>query len=92
MDMTKFSRRDDPGYKAVSGLLWLWVSEIESEILGMKEETLVPSKEEVRDLRVRRFGAMSDVDEMNFSGTVNSVGGPVIIGGQRAGRDVNIKS
>ncbi|KAJ6092418.1 hypothetical protein N7467_004387 [Penicillium canescens] len=31
IQMTKFSSPQDPGYKAVSDQLWLWVSEIESQ-------------------------------------------------------------
>lgn len=31
MQMTRFSSLQDPGYKAVSSQLWIWVDELESE-------------------------------------------------------------
>jgi hypothetical protein len=54
-------------------------------------ESQVPV-EEVRKRRNQKFGTIQDVSELQNSGSINSSGGPVFLGNQNAGRDVNINT
>jgi len=40
--MTRFSSLQDPGYKAVSSQLWIWVDELESEQVQVPVEAANP--------------------------------------------------
>lgn len=79
--MTKFSGPNDPGFKAVSGRLWLWIDEIDT---ASQNTTLHdPDPDGIRQKREKKFAIMRDFlgdggggKSMQF-GHVDSGGGAV---------------
>lgn len=91
--MTKFSSAKDPGYIAVSDQVWLWVHTLQkaAEARAKAAAAAQESVEEIRKRRNERFASMQDfASGPQYSGAVYSGGGPVFLGNQSAGRDLNI--
>jgi hypothetical protein len=91
MGMTKFTGATDDGYVKVQNQLWLWVGMIQKQ--NKKKEVSADSKE--RDSK-EPDSIEPDMKEPEArqvaNGPINSGGGPVFLGSQNAGRDININS
>jgi protein SERAC1 len=95
MQMARFSGTKDAGYVSVSDQLWLWVDTLqkEADAQAKADSGLQIPAEEVRERRNRRFGTMQDVvSGSQYSGSVNTGGGPVFQGNLSAGRDFNVNT
>ena len=80
--MTKFTGATDDGYVKVQNQLWLWVDMIQKQ--NKKKKDSAHSKE--RDSKEPRESEARQV----ANGPIYSGGGPVFLGSQNAGRDINV--
>ena len=81
-DIARYSNKDDAGYEAISGQLWLWANEIEEEKKARKAISRNPDSELLRVKRETRFG------HNTYSGKVDSGGGSDLQGNQIDGNFV----
>ncbi len=91
MDMKKFESSNNPGYKAISDQLWIWVDGIESD--PAKPDSGIADAEHVRQKRNMKYTTLEHIHEpfsgSSYEGNVNA-GGHVIQGDLSSGNNINI--
>jgi protein SERAC1 len=89
-EMVRFSSVKDDGYIAVSGQLWLWTDALQqaAEAKAKAQAALTSSQASSED---NTFEMMRDANSQMI-GSVTSNGGPIFLGNNNAGRNINVNT